>query len=109
MLRPGGRAVISTPNVLNMNSRYRQLHSDFATLFDPLSLSSQDVVQTSGHINPVSYYDLSYALTHAGAREVQVTYDRFKRSALVPLALFSPFLVLGTFSSGRSCATRTRR
>lgn len=96
VLKPGGLAIISTPNVLNMNSRYRMLHSGFATLFNPLSLSSQDVVHTSGHIHPISYYYLAYALLHAGARTVDVTFDRFKRSALLPMLLFSPFLLLGS-------------
>ncbi len=95
VLRPGGAAIISTPNVLNMNSRYRIMHSGFATLFNPLTLSSQDVVHTSGHIHPVSYYYLAYALLHAGARSVRVEFDRFKRSALLPLLLFSPIMLLG--------------
>lgn len=95
VLRPGGLAVISTPNVLNMNSRYRTLHSGFATLFNPLSLSSEDVVHTSGHINPTSYYYLAYALLHAGARDVKPAFDRFKRSALLPLMVFGPILALG--------------
>jgi hypothetical protein len=78
-----------------MNSRYRIMHSGFATLFNPLSLSSRDVVHTSGHIHPVSYYYLAYALLHAGASSVRVEFDRFKRSALLPLLLFSPILLLG--------------
>lgn len=95
ILRPGGLAIISTPNVLNMNSRYRMLHSGFATLFNPLSLSSRDVVHTSGHIHPISYYYLAYALLHAGAKTVSVAFDRFKRSALLPIFVFSPVLLLG--------------
>jgi SAM-dependent methyltransferase len=95
VLKPGGIAIISTPNVLNINSRYRIMHSGFATMFNPLALSSRDVVHTSGHIHPVSYYYLGYALLAAGARSVRVEYDRFKRSALLPLLLFSPILLLG--------------
>lgn len=95
VLKPGGTALISTPNVLNMNSRYRTLHSGFATLFNPLSLSSVDVVHTSGHIHPISYYYLAYAFLHAGATDVAVEYDRFKRSALLPMVLFSPILLIG--------------
>ena len=95
VLKPGGTAIVSTPNVLNMNSRLRVLHSGFATLFNPLSLSSNDVVHTSGHIHPVSYYYLGYALLHAGASTVGVTYDRFKRSAFVSLAACLPLLLAG--------------
>ena len=95
VLKPGGTAILSTPNILNMNSRYRMLHSGFATLFNPLSRSSVDVVHTSGHIHPIGYYYLSYALHHAGASDVSVTFDRFKRSSLLPLLLFLPILLVG--------------
>jgi hypothetical protein len=52
-------------------------------------------VHTSGHIHPVSYYYLGYALLHAGASTVGVTYDRFKRSAFVSLAACLPLLLAG--------------
>lgn len=95
VLRPGGTAFISTPNILNLNSRYRSLHSGFATLFNPLPLTGADVVHTSGHIHPVSYYYLAFALYRAGMRAVSVDYDRFKRSALAILAWSWPFVLLG--------------
>lgn len=92
VLRPGGTAVVSTPNVLNMNSRWRILGTGFATLFDPLSLSHVDVVHTSGHIHPVSYYYLAFGLLRAGAADVRVTYDRTKRSAVALWLLSWPIL-----------------
>ncbi|HSA56343.1 MAG TPA: class I SAM-dependent methyltransferase [Gemmatimonadaceae bacterium] len=95
VLRPGGTFIASTPNVLNMNSRWRALHSGFAQLFDPLPLDRHDVVHTSGHIHPVSYYYLAFALRRAGFGSVQVHFDRFKRSALVPLALLGIPMLLG--------------
>ena len=87
ILKPGGIAFLSTPNVLNVNSRWRNLHSGFAVLFDPLLLSSTDPRHTSGHINPVSYYYLAYQLTRAGFSPVSVDYDRFKTSARFLLVL----------------------
>lgn len=95
ILKPGGVAIISTPNVLNMNSRYRNLHSGFATLFDPLLLSSTDPVHTSGHIHPVTYYYLAYQLHRAGFTSVSVHFDRFKRSALGLLAVFGLPMFVG--------------
>lgn len=95
VLKPGGMAVLSTPNVLNMNSRLRQLHSGFGVLFDPLLLSSTDPVHTSGHINPVSYYYLAYQLRRAGFASVEVHYDRFKASAMGLLVICGAFVVLG--------------
>jgi 2-polyprenyl-3-methyl-5-hydroxy-6-metoxy-1,4-benzoquinol methylase len=95
VLKPGGIAVLSTPNVLNLNSRYRGFHSGFATLFNPLSPSAPDAVHTSGHINPISYYYLAYALTLAGAATVSVEFDRFKRSAALLYLLAWPIVWLG--------------
>lgn len=93
VLKPGGTVIISTPNVLNMNSRWRILHSGFAQLFDPLPLATRDVVHTSGHIHPISYYYLAFALLAAGFRSVAPHYDRFKRSALFQLVLLGPLMV----------------
>ena len=90
--KPGGVAIVSTPNVLNLNSRIRYLHSGFTVLFDPLLISSEDPRHTSGHINPVPYYYLAYQLRRAGFRSVSVHYDRFKRSARGLLALWGPFI-----------------
>ena len=95
ILRPGGLAIISTPNVLNLNSRWRNLHSGFATLFDPLPLSSTDPVHTSGHINPVSYYYLAYQLQRAGFVATSVEYDRFKDSARFLLIICGPMIWIG--------------
>lgn len=95
ILRPGGCAIISTPNILNINSRWRNLHSGFAVLFDPLLLSSADPVHTSGHINPVSYYYLAYQLTRAGFASTSVAYDRFKTSARFLVVLCAPVIWLG--------------
>jgi ubiquinone/menaquinone biosynthesis C-methylase UbiE len=95
VLKPGGMAIISTPNVLNLNSRWRYMHSGFAVLFDPLLLSSADPVHTSGHIDPVSYYYLAYQLRRAGFSSTSVEYDRFKTSARFLLALCGPMIWIG--------------
>lgn len=95
VLKPGGVAILSTPNVLNLNSRLRVLHSGFATLFDPLPLSTSDAVHTSGHIHPVSYYYLAYALKRAGAESVSVAFDRQKKSARLLRLLFWPIITAG--------------
>lgn len=92
IVKPGGIAIISTPNVLNLNSRVRYLHSGFTVLFDPLLMSSDDPRHTAGHINPVPYWYLAYQLRRAGFRSVTAHYDRFKTSARLLLALWGPFI-----------------
>jgi SAM-dependent methyltransferase len=106
IVKPGGTAIISTPNVLNLNSRWRNLHSGFAVLFDPLLLSSNDPVHTSGHIHPVSYYYLAYQLRRAGFVETKVRYDRFKTSARMLSVVLAPFIYIGNFLLRRRLAHR---
>jgi SAM-dependent methyltransferase len=92
IVKPGGIAIVSTPNVLNLNSRVRYLHSGFTVLFDPLLISSDDPRHTAGHINPVPYYYLAYQLRRAGFNSVTAHYDRFKTSARALLALWGLFI-----------------
>ena len=106
ILKPGGTAIISTPNVLNANSRWRNLHSGFAVLFDPLLLSSSDPVHTSGHINPVNYYYLAYQLRRAGFRETTVAYDRFKNSARFITIVLGPAIWIGNRLLSRKLRAR---
>jgi ubiquinone/menaquinone biosynthesis C-methylase UbiE len=108
ILKPGGIAILSTPNVLNMNSRWRYLHSGFAVLFDPLLMSSADPVHTSGHINPVSYYYLAYQLRRAGFVSTSVEYDRFKTSARFLVVLCAPVIWIGNLLFRRRMNARKK-
>jgi hypothetical protein len=71
------------------------LHSGFATLFDPLPISGTDVRHTSGHIHPVGYYYLAWALRRSGAGSVRVEFDRLKNSARGLLVLCWPVITVG--------------
>lgn len=92
IIRPGGRAIVTTPNILNINSRLRFFHSGFWLLFDPLPLSSNDPVTLAGHIHPVSFYYLAAMMRRAGFREVRLHFDRTKKSGLA-LALLCYLLI----------------
>jgi ubiquinone/menaquinone biosynthesis C-methylase UbiE len=97
VLAPGGTVIISTPNILNMNSRWRAFCTGFPVLFDPLSLDEVDAVHTSGHIHPVSYYYLAYAMRRAGADHIHAFYDRIKRSAIALWVLSIPVVAVRNF------------
>lgn len=94
VLKPGGRVLVTTPNLLNINSRLRNLHSGFGLLFDILPLGLQDSFRISGHINPVNYYYLAYLFRRAGFRDVRVHFDLRKRAALPwTLLLYVPIRI----------------
>lgn len=90
--RPGGRIVVTTPNVRNLSSRLRILRTGFPQLFDPLPLEDQDVRTTGGHIHPIAPYYLFYAAQRAGIERIRLRGDRTKRSSAGWAVAFSPLL-----------------
>lgn len=95
--KPGGRVIVTTPNVLNMNSRFRNLFVGFPLLFGLLPLSKHDPRFLGGHINPISPYFLAYNAVRAGLEDIVVRSDRTKRSSAILAVLCYPLLWLGSF------------
>ena len=91
-LKPGGLLVVTTPNVLNMQSRIRYLTAGFPVLFGPLSLSGEEVYSTDSHINPIPCFYLAHSLLgEAGFDQIQISHDKTQKTSLALLALFWPF------------------
>jgi SAM-dependent methyltransferase len=95
ILRAGGRAFVTTPNLLNINSRLRFLRTGFWLLFDPLPLGTHNPVHLAGHVHPITFYYLAYLFHRAGFAEVVVHFDRFKKSGTALTIALSPLLALG--------------
>ena len=92
VLKPGGRAIVTTPNTLNINSRVRYLFSGTMPLFDIMPVNQANAVFTSGHINPISAYYLYYFAKLAGFESVRFHTDRYKKSGMFWGTLFWPFI-----------------
>jgi SAM-dependent methyltransferase len=90
VLQPGGVAVFSTPNILNLRSRLRYLSSGFYNLFGPLAADESAIHTTRGHINPVSWFYLSHALLGTGFRDLRVSVDKYQRRSILAF----PFLIV---------------
>jgi SAM-dependent methyltransferase len=95
ILRPGGRAVLTTPNVLSLTSRLRTLLVGFPELFGPLPLSAAAPQHTDGHIHPVSVYYLCYMAERAGLKVAGCHVDRRKRGSIAALVLW-PLIALAS-------------
>lgn len=109
VLKPGGCAVVTTPNLLNINSRMRYMTWGFWLLFEPLSLTSHNPVDTSGHIHPVTFYYVAYMLHRAGFKNVRVHFDRHKRSALLlSIPLYPPIKLFELIHRARFSAKRPK-
>ena len=94
VLRPGGVCILSTPNILNLNSRLRFLCFGFWNLFGPLPVKHSDLYTTGGHINPVSWFYVAHAMLDAGFVGVEPHVDKVQRSALLKFALLAPWIRL---------------
>ncbi len=93
--RPGGRIVLTVPNIQNTYSRLKFMCTGFFYQFSPWSarhLKPNEHLDR-GHISALSYVQLRYLFAHHGAHLSQVAGDRWKKKWLIPVAL--PFLVVG--------------
>jgi 2-polyprenyl-3-methyl-5-hydroxy-6-metoxy-1,4-benzoquinol methylase len=93
VLRPGGRLLLSTPNILGLASRWRY----FWTGFFPLATKPMNEFlrrPVHDHIHLISYYELRYILRTTGFTIDAVTTDRIRKYGLLhgwalPLVRFS--------------------
>lgn len=93
--KPGATVIVSTPNVLNINSRLRSLFTGFPLLFEPLPLDAHDPRRLSGHIHPVTPYYLAYGALRAGLTAPTFHADRVKASAVALALPALPLLWVG--------------
>ena len=80
VLKPGGRLVLSTPNILNLASRLKFLMSGFYSLV-PRPINEFSVIPVFDHIHPLTYYQLRYMMHTQGFEIERVETDLLRRSA----------------------------
>jgi SAM-dependent methyltransferase len=93
--KPGGLFVLTTPNVLNAQSRMRYLACGFPVLFGPLPIGHDERHSTARHINPIPYFYLAHALLEAGFERLELDIDKVQRTSVFWLALALPVIAGG--------------
>jgi SAM-dependent methyltransferase len=102
VLKPGGLAVISTPNILNLRSRLHYLTFGFPNLFGPLAVGTRDLHSPRGHINPVGWFYLAHALLEAGFADLRLSVDHYQRRSMIPFVLlFLPIRLAAVYAYHR--------
>jgi len=98
VLEPGGLAIITTPNTLNLRSRLRYLMTGFFNLFGPLPIGDRRIYNPGGHINPIGYFYLGHALRETGFVDLQPSVDHYQRRSWLPfVVLFLPMKIAALF------------
>jgi SAM-dependent methyltransferase len=96
ILKPGGVALISTPNVLNLMSRVRFLFTGFLRgRVRPAHYSSKP--GQAPNIYLLHFYELYYLLFHYGFEVAELSKTRVKFAARLFTMLFWPFMWLFSF------------
>lgn len=93
--KPGGLLVLTTPNVLNVQSRMRYLVSGFPVLFGPLPVGDEERHSTARHITPIPYFYLAHALLQSGFSGLELDIDKVQRTSVVWLTLALPVIAGG--------------
>jgi 2-polyprenyl-3-methyl-5-hydroxy-6-metoxy-1,4-benzoquinol methylase len=82
VLLPGGRLLITTPNILSLASRWQYFWTGFFPLA-PRPMKEHTRAPVHDHIHLLTYYELRYILRAAGFVIDAVKTDRLRRHAMV--------------------------
>lgn len=98
VLKSGGEFVITTPNVLSLESRFKFFVSGFHSLASkPLSYDKENIFFE--HINPIDLHYLYFMLKRSNFDIKTLTTPRYRKGSLMFYRLFYPFIYLFTYAS----------
>ncbi len=107
ILKPHGKLLISTPNILNLKARVANFLLGFPTFHDRPQ-NEVDEYEGGGHINNVSYFDLRINLHRNGFKIILVKTHLYSMTALF-FSLLIPFVFAATYRSFQREKNREQR
>ncbi|HVV80385.1 MAG TPA: class I SAM-dependent methyltransferase [Pseudolabrys sp.] len=96
ILAPGGRIIISVPNVMHALSRLSYLLTGHYYMYPTPSAVPSNAGRLMGHIEPLPLQYWHYGLRYAGFTDIACTIDRRKKGAMFAAALLKPFTMAGS-------------
>lgn len=94
ILKPGGLLILTTPNILNMNSRVSYLLTGFQQMFAPIPMKNEECYSTGSHISPIHYFFLVHALYERDFKNIDFHSDKVQRSSFGKWLACLPLLMV---------------
>ncbi|HMG73813.1 MAG TPA: class I SAM-dependent methyltransferase [Pyrinomonadaceae bacterium] len=112
VLRPGGKVIVSIPNILNIEERLKWLLYGYTSHFKPMTRAHverlradyDDREEIAAHVNPIGYSELRYILEKYGFQIAGVHRDKPKSNAWLywPIVLLIRLIARLTPAAKRS-------
>lgn len=107
ILKPNGKLLITTPNILNLKARVANLLLGLPTFHDRPQ-NEVDDYEGGGHINMASYFDLRINLHRNGFKIISVKTHMYSITAIL-FFLLVPFVYAMTYRSFRREKNRKQK
>lgn len=107
ILKPNGKLLITTPNILNLKARVAYLLLGFHTFHDRPH-NEVGAYEGGGHINMASYFDLRVNLHRNGFKIISVSTHMYSATALF-FSFLIPFVYVMTYRSFKREKNREQR
>ena len=79
VLKPGGRAMITTPNIMNIKSRVYFLLRSYTNNFRYIQQPTNQRELLALHVNPIPFMELKYLLNRNGFTIERISCNRYTR------------------------------
>ena len=98
VLKKGGHFILTTPNVLSLESRWNFFTSGFHQLAEkPIPLDTKNIYFE--HINPIPFHQLYFACEKAGLRVKELKTRRLRKGSRLLYYLFYPVIKWAVYSA----------
>lgn len=112
LLRPGGKLVVSVPNILNIEERLKWLFFGYTSHFKPLSAEARKTIgqvladkdfdgmnEVAYHVNPIGYSEVRFLLEKSGFVIERLYVDKRKKNSWAFMPLTAAIRLASKFTS----------
>jgi SAM-dependent methyltransferase len=107
VLAPGGNLIVSVPNIMNIEERFKWLINGYTSHFKPLSAEAQKKIrlqfpgmdEIAFHANPIGYSEVRFLLEKYGFRLDGVHADKPKSNSWIYMPVVALIRIIGKLAS----------